>query len=97
MIECLIEQYGESQGLTIQGDEIIEWPYAQPKPTKEEHMALHQAWLDANAYKEKRKAEMPSQEEMLEAIYEMVANDDSTKILQMKAKIDGIKAKHPKP
>lgn len=40
MIEAIIEKYGQSEGLTISGNEIIEWPYNQPKPTKAQRKTL---------------------------------------------------------
>ena len=32
LIELIIEEYGHKEGLTIENDKIIEWPYDAPKP-----------------------------------------------------------------
>ncbi len=70
------------------------------KPTKAK---LNAAWLEIveqdakTEYKRKRKAEYPSVEELVLALWESVAEQDQTRFLEVKAKREAIKNKYPKP
>jgi len=92
-IDALIEEYGLMEGLTVRGDVIEEWPFAEPMPSKEECMRLTNNWLAATEYKRKRKAEYPSEAEAIR----MLANDIRNGTRTLADLEDSIDAKYPPP
>ena len=55
------------------------------------------AELAKTEYLEKRKAEYPSESEMIEAMWDHVVNSDSTKMYACANKKAAVDIKHPKP
>lgn len=92
---ALSHKYNHAEGICTLDGEITEWPEHNlgPKPTDEELaliIAEYDDYIAANDYKEKIKAEMPSAEAQLEALYELGVDG-------WKQTIKKIKDKYPPP
>jgi hypothetical protein len=92
-LDALLEEYGHREGLTIRGDVIEEWPYAEPMPSAERCAELTTNYLAANEYKLKRRREYPSDREKIE----MLANDVANGTTTLKDRMAEIDAKYPPP
>jgi len=80
-------------GIIMHGDEVT-YVYGQTPPTEEEiqaELTRLQAEYDAQDYARKRKAEYPSVQDLVVALYD---TDDKTAIDEKRAEI---KLKYPKP
>lgn len=70
MIDAIIDKYGFMEGLTIRDDEIIEWPYDVPIPSRQELQAILAKYENSKEAKAKKaKQEMPSIDEQLDDLY----------------------------
>ena len=82
------------------GAYIAEWNRAEPEPTQAE-LDTAQSAVDAakvaNAYKLNRRAEYPSTEDQLDAIWTLLDTPDDADALIIKNEILAIRAKYPKP
>jgi len=80
-------------GIIMHGDEVT-YVYGQTPPTEEEiqaELTRLQAEYDAQDYARKRKAEYPSVQDLVVALYD---TDDKTAIDEKRA---AVKLKYPKP
>jgi len=97
MINLVIEKvYGYKEGLTcdLGNNEIINWPYDAPKPSKNEINQMLTEYKQSIENANKAKNEMPTLDEKIDAIFEMLANNDSTKLDKVKAKVATVKQKY---
>lgn len=97
MIHVILDRLGHKKGLTVKGTQIVDWPYPQPIPTIEELRQWETEYRAKVDYLEKRKAEYPSREEVLDAVFDKLAYQDSTKLEAIKLRREAIDSKYPKP
>jgi len=74
-------------------DEKFAWMDASTKPTYAEIMSK----FEDVKYIKQRQTEMPSFSEKLDAIWEKLANNDDSKISNIKNKIAEVENKYPEP
>jgi hypothetical protein len=71
-----------------------------PQPTKEQletDFTEYEAHLESIAYKENRKKEYPAIEDQLDALWKVIDVSGVPEAEAIKADIEAVKAKHPKP
>ena len=71
-----------------------------PKPNEDDILAEAENYrfqYETNLAEQKRKAEYPSESEMIEAMWDHVVNSDSTKMYACANKKAAVDIKHPKP
>jgi hypothetical protein len=73
----------------------MEWLSDQPQPSESE-IAVGQAAWDAKEYAHKRKAEYPSVDELVVALWEGVVEERMAAVTRLEGKRQAVKAKHPK-
>ena len=81
-------------------DEIVEW-YSPSitQPTKNElnaEVTKLQAEYDAQEYARNRKAEYPSIDDLIVALWENVVEERAASVIELEAKRQAIKTKYPK-
>ncbi len=74
------------------GSWIEEWRSSKPQPTDAEIQAAY----DAAQYKRERKAEYPSVDELIVALWEGVVEERMSAVTKLEIKRQAVKAKHPK-
>ena len=97
MINAIIEKLGYTEGLTVRGNEIVDWPYASPQPSEAELGAWVEEYEAAYDYKEKRLMSMPSIEARLEDLYDDIDKGKLDKSGEFYKKVKAVKDKYPKP
>ena len=78
---------------------IAQWNSALPQPTEAEIETAHAAWQvewDAQEYARNRKAEYPSIDELVVALWENVVEERAASVVSIEAKRQAIKTKYPK-
>jgi len=78
---------------------ISKWNSASPQPTESEIETAHAEWQaehDAQAYARNRKAEYPSIDELIVALWENVVEERAASVVSLESKRQAIKAKYPK-
>ena len=85
-------KFNYQEGMCTRDGVITEFPDGIPSQADQDAWtAEYEAYVSANAYKEKRKAEYPSIEELVVALYD---TDDKAAIEKRRA---DVKKKYPKP
>lgn len=82
------------------GAYILRWNSDQPQPTEAEIEAAHAEWeaeQDATQYQRDRKAEYPSMDELVVALWEGVVEERMASITALEADRQAVKTKYPKP
>lgn len=83
-----------------EGQYIAEWNLPDPQPTVDELVVAwdtREANRKANEYKELRRKEYPPVGDQLDAIWKMLTPPTGSEAEAMKAQIEAVKAKYPKP
>ena len=78
---------------------IREWNSASPQPTEAEIESAHNEWkaeYDAQEYARNRKAEYPSINDLIVALWENVVEERAASVVSLESKRQAIKAKYPK-
>ena len=75
------------------GGKVI-WSTSQPQPSEAEIESAHNEW--SNDYGRLRKAEYPSIDELIVALWENVVEERAASVVSIEAKRQAIKAKYPK-
>ena len=78
---------------------IKEWLSDKPKPTTADIEVAHAEWqseYDAQEYARNRKAEYPSIDELIVALWEGVAEERMAAVTSLEGKRQVVKAKYPK-
>lgn len=81
------------------GTYIKEWKSASPQPAEAEIESAHLEWQsdqDSKAYARNRKAEYPTTEELVVALWEAVIEERMASSIDLQGKRTAIKEKHPK-
>ena len=81
------------------GAYIAEWRSSSDRPTVADIEAAHNEWAAHHAsqeYARKRKAEYPSIDELVVALWECVVEERMAAVTQLEAQRQTIKAKYPK-
>ena len=81
------------------GAYIAEWRSSSDRPTVADIEAAHNEWAAHHAsqeYARKRKAEYPSIDELVVALWEGVVEERMAAVTQLEAQRQEIKAKYPK-
>jgi len=81
------------------GPYIEDWRSSSDRPTMADMEAAHTEWKtehDAQAYARKRKAEYPSVDELVVALWEGVVEERMHAVTQLQIKRQAVKAKYPK-
>lgn len=81
------------------GTYIAQWNSDQPQPTEAEIETAHAEWQaeqDAQAYARNRKAEYPTTEELMVALWEAVIEERMASSIDLQGKRTAIKEKYPK-
>ena len=73
----------------------MEWLSDQPQPSDAEISAGQASW-DAKEYARKRKAEYPSIDELVVALWEGVVEERMAAVTKLEAKRQAVKLKYPK-
>ena len=73
----------------------MEWLSNQPQPSEDE-IAVGQAAWDAEEYTRKRKAEYPSIDELVVALWEGVVEERMAAVTSLEGKRQAVKTKYPK-
>jgi hypothetical protein len=82
-----------------QGTFIANWMSAQPQPSEAEIESAHNEWkaeYDAQEYARNRKAEYPSINDLIVALWENVVEERAASVISLEATRQAIKAKYPK-
>jgi len=81
------------------GAYVKEWLSASPQPTEAEIESAHNEWkaeYDAQEYARNRKAEYPSINDLIVALWENVVEERAASVIELEAKRQAIKTKYPK-
>ena len=81
------------------GTYIAKWNSASPQPTEAEIEAAHAEWqaeYDSQAYARNRKAEYPSLDELIVALWEGVVEERMASVTALEGLRQAVKAKYPK-
>ena len=81
------------------GAYIGEWNSSSPKPSVAAIEAAHAEWqaeYDAGEYSRNRKAEYPSIDELVVALWEGVVEERMAAVTSLEGKRQAVKAKYPK-
>ena len=70
------------------------WSSSQPQPSEAEIESAHNEW--SNDYGRLRKAEYPSIDELIVALWENVVEERAASVVSLESKRQAIKAKYPK-
>lgn len=79
---------------------IASWHSASPQPSEAEIEAAHAEWQaeqDATQYQRDRKAEYPSMDELVVALWEAVIEERMASSIDLQGKRTAVKDKYPKP
>lgn len=79
---------------------IRKWNSASPQPTEAEIEVAHAEWQaeqDATQYQRDRKAEYPSVDELVVALWEGVVEERMASVTALEAVRQAVKTKYPKP
>lgn len=82
------------------GTYIREWLSASPQPSVDEIETAHAEWQaeqDATQYQRDRKAEYPSMDELVVALWEAVIEERMASSVDLQGKRTAVKEKYPKP
>ena len=89
-------KFNHQEGMTTRNGVITEFPNGIPSQADQDKWTKeYEEYVSANAYKEKRRAEYPSIEDVTVALAEK-AEGDSTMWDEITVKRQAIKAKYPK-
>ena len=78
---------------------IAKWNSASPQPSESEIETAHAEWQaeqDATQYQRDRKAEYPSMDELIVALWEGVVEERMASVTALEAVRQAVKAKYPK-
>ena len=92
-LDFSLQNYGD-------GVYIAEWKSDQAKPSVDEIEAAHAEWQaeqDATQYQRDRKAEYPSMDELVVALWEAVIEERMASSIDLQGKRTAVKDKYPKP
>jgi len=81
------------------GAYIAKWNSASPQPTEAEIEAAHAEWqaeYAATQYQRDRKAEYPSMDELIVALWEGVVEERMASVTALEGVRQAVKAKYPK-
>ena len=79
---------------------IAEWNSASPQPTEAEIETAHAEWKaewDAQEFARNRKAEYPSTDELIVALWENVVEERASAVVALAAIRQQVKVRHPTP
>ena len=79
---------------------IAEWNSASPQPTEAEIETAHAEWKaewDAQEFARNRKAEYPSTDELIVALWENVVEERASAVVALEAIRQQVKVRHPTP
>ncbi len=79
---------------------IESWNSASPQPSVDDIEAAHAEWQaeqDATQYQRDRKAEYPSMDEIVVALWEAVIEERMASSIELQGKRAAVKDKYPKP
>lgn len=79
---------------------IDQWNSASPQPSVDDIEAAHAEWQaeqDATQYQRDRKAEYPSVDELVVALWEGVVEERMASVTALEAVRQAVKTKYPKP
>lgn len=79
---------------------IAEWKSDQAQPSVDEIETAHAEWQaeqDATQYQRDRKAEYPSMDELVVALWEAVIEERMASSIDLQGKRTAVKDKYPKP
>ena len=79
---------------------IESWNSASPQPSVDDIEAAHAEWQaeqDATQYQRDRKAEYPSMDELVVALWEAVIEERMASSIDLQGKRTAVKDKYPKP
>ena len=79
---------------------IAEWNSASPQPTEAEIETAHAEWKaewDAQEFARNRKAEYPSTDDLIVALWENVVEERASAVVALEAIRQQVKVRHPKP
>ena len=79
---------------------IESWNSASPQPSVDDIEAAHAEWQveqDATQYQRDRKAEYPSVDELVVALWEGVVEERMASVTALEAVRQAVKTKYPKP
>jgi len=82
------------------GAYIKVWNSASPQPSEAEIESAHNEWkaeYDAQEYARKRKAEYPSINDLIVALWENVVEERASAVVSLEADRQAVKTKYPKP
>ena len=83
----------------VNGVYIEQWLSSSDRPTTADIEAAHTEWqaeYDAQEYSRKRKAEYPSIDELVVALWEGVVEERMAAVTKLEIKRQAVKANHPK-
>jgi len=78
---------------------IAQWNNASPQPSEAEIEAAHNEWqaeYDAQEYARLRKAEYPSINELIVALWENVVEERAASVIELESLRQAVKARYPK-
>jgi len=82
------------------GAYLREWKSASPQPSEAEIESAHNEWkaeYDAQEYARKRKAEYPSINDLIVALWEGVVEERMESVVALETLRQAVKTKYPKP
>ena len=85
--------------LKVEDGFSLKWNRSESEPTEEQLESVYTAWKidhDAQEYARKRKAEYPSVDELIVALWEGVVEERMAAVTKLEAKRQAVKLKHPK-
>ena len=93
------EEFGLQDNSDGKGVFIAQWKSVQPQPSKAEIETAHAEWQaehDSQEYARNRKAEYPSLDDLIVALWEGVVEERMASVTQLEALRQAVKLKYPK-
>ena len=93
------EEFGLQDNSDGKGVFIAQWKSVQPQPSKAEIETAHAEWQaehDSQEYARNRKAEYPSLDDLIVALWEGVVEERMASVTQLEALRQAVKTKYPK-
>ena len=78
-----------------EGVQITKWLSANPQPTESEIETAHAEW-ESEKYARDRKAEYPSIDELIVALWENVVEERAASVIELETQRQAVKTKYPK-
>ena len=78
------------------GDNKLVWKSGSPQPSVSDCEAAHAQWV-ARQYSRDRKAEYPSIDDLIVALWENVVEERASAVVSLEADRQAVKTKYPKP